>query len=217
MSVISNVHTAVVYDAKKSVPFEGQRLIVTIAKADAKGNYGLHLQQTMCTSVPVLTDSDIVDALNDDSLQGRLMPHLVEWAQKQQGALVASRIKAGTKTVTTEELSIAGLLNFLDADSTTDKWDAERVAGWFHSVMEAPVGIALLEKGLPEDKLVDTIKAWKKIFSESFGSRAAIPVAKAKQLDKALALAPEGDPIVGRFQARIDKILGVGLEEELGL
>jgi hypothetical protein len=47
MPVISNIHTATIYDAKLSKPFEGQRLVKVIAKADKDGNYGPHLQQTM--------------------------------------------------------------------------------------------------------------------------------------------------------------------------
>ena len=217
MSVISSTHTATIYDAKVSKPFEGQRLVVTIAKADSKGNYGPHLQQTQCTSIPVLGADALIDALNDDSIQPRLVPHLVEFLQKQQNALIASRIKEGHKSVTTEELEIRGILSYLDTETVGDKWDSARVSAWFSDVMAAPIGIALLEKGLPEEKLEDKLAAWGKTFADCFGSRSAIPHQKALMLDKALALGPSGDPVLARFKARIDKMLGVGLEEELGL
>lgn len=217
MSVISNVHTATIYDAKTSKAFDGQRLVVTIAKADSKGNYGPHLQQTHCTSVPILTADALIDALNDDSVQPRLVPHLVDFLQKQQNALIAARIKEGHKSVTTEELEITGILAYLDSETVGDKWDSQRVAAWFDGVMAEPIGVALIEKGLPESELEGKLVAWGKIFADCFGSRAAIPMAKAKMLEKALALGPSGDPILGRFKARIDKMMGVGLEEELGL
>jgi hypothetical protein len=217
MSVTSNIHTAIVYDAKVTKPQHGQRLIVTIAKADKAGNYGPHLQQTMATSVPILGADNLVDALNDDALQVRLMPHLVEWLHAQQNGLVAARIKTGQKTVTTEELEIPAILAYLDSETVGDKWDASRVAAWFDGVMAEPIGVALIEKGLPESELEGKLVAWGKIFSDCFGSRAAIPMAKAKMLEKALALGPSGDPILARFKARIDKMMGVGLEEELGL
>jgi len=217
MSFISSTHTATIYDAKTSKAFDGQRLVVTIAKADSKGNYGPHLQQTQCTSIPMLTADNVVDALNDDSVQPRLLPHLVEFLQKQQNALIASRIKEGQKSITTEELEITGILSYLDAETVGDKWDASRVATWFDGVMAEPIGVALIEKGLPESELEGKLVAWGKIFADSFGSRAAIPMAKAKMLEKALALGPTNDPILARFKARIDKMMGVGLEEELGL
>lgn len=219
MSVVSNVHTAVVYDAKKSVPFEGQRLVVTIAKADAKGNYGEHLQQTMCTSVPMLTGDMIVDALNDDIKQCRLLPHFVGFLQAQQNALISARIKAGRKSVTTEELDIDGILSYLDEGSVSDKWDSQRVASWFMDVMAPIVGVALIEKGLPEDELEGMLGKWKDKFANAFGSRAAINVGTAKMLDKALGLVGEEelDSAGKKFKARIDKILGVGVEEALGL
>jgi len=217
MSVISNIHSATIYDAKKSKALEGQRLVVTIAKADKNGNYGPHLQQTMCTSVPVLTADNVVDALNIDEIQVRLLPHLVEYLQTQQNAMIGARIKSGNRDVTSEELEITGILDYLESETVAEKWDATRVAQWFGAVMAEPVGLALLEKGLNEDQLESTLKKWEKLFADSFGSKSAIPFKMAQQLDKALKLAPEGNPIVARFQGRIDKVLMATIENDLGL
>ena len=217
MSNISNIHTATIYDAKTSKPFADQRLVVTIAKADKQGNYGPHLQQTMATSIPVLTPDAIVDALNDDTLQARLLPHLVDYLQGQQNSLIGARIKSGTREITTEQLEITGILDYLESENVSDKWDAQRVASWFTSVMAEPVGIALLDKGLSEEQLEPTLKKWEKLFADSFGSKSAIPFKLAQQLDKALKLAPEDNPIVGKFQARVDKILMATIENDLGL
>lgn len=217
MSVISNIHSATIYDAKKSKALEGQRLVVTIAKADKQGNYGPHLQQTMCTSVPVLTPDQLVDALNIDEIQVRLLPHLVEYLQGQQNAMIGARIKSGNRDVTSEELEITGILDYLESETVAEKWDATRVAQWFGSVMAEPVGLALLEKGLNEDQLESTLKKWEKLFADSFGSKSAIPFKMAQQLDKALKLGDASNPIVARFQGRIDKVLMATIENDLGL
>lgn len=217
MSNISTIHSATVYDAKKSKALTDQRLVVTIAKADKQGNYGPHLQQTMCTSIPVLTPDAVIDALNNDELKVRLLPHIVEFLQGQQNALIGARIKSGNRDVTTEQLEITGILDYLESETVAEKWDAQRVATWFTSVMAEPVGIALLDKGLSEDALEPTLKKWEKLFADSFGSKSAIPFKLAQQLDKALKLAPEGNPIVARFQGRIDKVLMATIENDLGL
>ena len=221
MSTTSNIHTAIVYEAKganKTVALTGQRLIVTIAKADKAGNYGPHLQQTMATSVPQLSADSIVDALNDDTLQVRLIPHLVEFLEGVQNQLVASRIKGGTRSVTTEELEIPALCSYLESESTSEKWTTERIAAWFNDSLAESIGVALIEKGWSDEKMESSLAAYSKLISESFSSKAAIPRVKAVAIQKALALGDSSDVMIAKFQARITKILEVqNLDEALGL
>lgn len=222
MSVVSNIHTAVIYESKgknKTTPFEGQRLVVTIAKADKDGNYGPHLQQTMATSVPILTDEHLIDSLNDDSLQVRIVPHLVGFLHKVQNDIIADRIKSGTKTVHDEDLDVNAICQYLESEQVGDKWTSERIASWFSDTLAEVIGVKLIEKGFSDEKMEQSLVAYEKLFAQTFSSKGVIARVKAVAIDKALKLIPDcQDVVYKRFAGRIAKTLEeVSLSEELGL
>lgn len=213
MSVISNHHTAVVYEPKgqnKTQAMHGQRLVVTIAKADKYGNYGEHLQQTMATSIPQLAASDI------EWTDSRIQNACVEYFKTVQNSIVSDRIKVGQKTVDSEELDSGAILRYLDAEKSGDKWDSERIANWFNDSLASEIYAAQVGKGIAEDVAEKNMLAYGKLFADTFSSKAAISTQKAQTLQKALKLV-QGDSIAQRFQARIDKVLQVSLVEDLGL
>ena len=203
MSVISNIHTAQVYDAKHSKAFEGQRLVVTIAKKDKDGNYGPHLQQTMCTSIPVLSKGDI------DFTLPSIQDACVEYFRTVQNSIINARIKDGKKEVSTQELDTVAIVQFLNAESSGDKWDSARIATWFQDVMAEHIGEALILKGFDDTKLEQSLNAYSKLISETFESRAVIPRKKAEAIDKAFKLIPaeSQDATYARFAARLAKVL----------
>jgi len=214
MSVISHIHTATVYDPKHSKAFDGQRLIVTIAKKDKDGNYGPHLQQTMATSVPTLTSSDI------DFANVSVQNLCIDYFRSVQNAIVSDRIKAGTKTVTTEELGQTAIVNYLLSESVGDKWDSSRIGTWFTEVLAEHIGVALIDKGFDDTRLEAGLKAYEKLISECLSSKVALPRKKAEAISKAFALVPEGaqDATFARFNARIQKARAdQNLDELLGL
>ena len=207
MSVISPIHTATVYDAKKSKPFDGQRGVVTIAKKDKDGNYGPYLQQTQFTSIPTMTGDNLVDAMNDDELQVRLLPHLVDYLHTVQNAIVGDNIKSGNKTIHSEGLSIRAICGYLETETSTEKWTSERIAAWFNDSLAESIGVALLERGIDEEKLEGILGAYGKLFSDTFSSKGVIARRKAEELKKALVLAPSNDPVAAKFLARVNKVL----------
>ena len=203
MSLISNIHTAIVYDAKQSKPFTGQRLVVTIAKKDKEGNYGPHLQQTQCTSIPVLTRQDI------DFTLASVQDACVEYFKGVQNSIINARIKEGKKEVTTQELDTVSIIQFINAESSGDKWDAQRISTWFQDVLAEHIGEALILKGFDDAKLEQSLNAYSKLISETFESRAVIPRKKAEAIDKAFKLIPADnqDATYARFAARLAKVL----------
>ena len=212
MSLISNIHTATVYDAKQSKPFDGQRLVVTIAKKDAQGNYGPHLQQTQATSIPLLTAFDI------DFTSLTVQNLCVGYFHKVQNEIISARIKEGQKSVQTEDLGQDAIVMHLMSESVGDKWDSARVASWFAESLAENIGVALIEKGFSDEKMETSLKSYEKLLSDCLGSRAAIPRKKAEAIQKALVLADKNDIVAQRFSARIAKILEESaLDEALGL
>lgn len=215
MSTISNLHTATIYDAKKSKPFENQRLVKTIAKADRNGNYGPHLQQTMCTSIPRLTDDDLATFLESSD---KLNAHIIDFLGETQNAMIAQRIKSGNRTVTTNELSISAIVAFLETSGDSDKWDAARVASWFNDNIAEHLGVKLIELGVDDEQVEKRLNKAATRFSESFGTKTAIGKTLAIELQKILNFAPDKtDTQVIKYQAKINKALEEKtLEDSLG-
>ena len=202
MSVISNIHTAVVYEAKganKTQAFEGQRLVVTIAKADKNGNYGEHLQQTMATSIPMLTHNDI------DFADSTIQTLCVEYFKTVQNSIISDNLKSGKKDIRTEDISQKAIIDYLLSESVGDKWDAQRVAQWFNENIAITFTEKLMEKGLSDSDIDNRLAVTQKRFAESLSSKAKIPTAVAEKLTQVLKLADcENDVVYKRFYAKLN-------------
>jgi hypothetical protein len=210
MSVISNTHTAIVYDAKQSKPYTGQRGVVTIAKKDKDGNYGPHLQNTMFTSIPQLTKADI--DFTDPSVQS----FCIEYFLGVQNQIVGDNIKAGRHTIDGDKLSQSGIVDYLNQDSIGEKWDAVRIAGWFEDNIAEYIVATLMEKGKNDIEIDAAIVGYGKLFSDSLSTKMRIPMHKAVLLDKILKTAGDKLDAQGkRFAARVDAILNPKLDAEL--
>ena len=172
MSVVSNIHTAVVYSAKgadKTLPQSGQRLVVTIAKADSNGNYGQYLQQTMATSIPQLATTDI------DWINKGVQDACVEYFETVQNQIISGRIKEGKKEVTSEELEITAILDYLNSESIGERWNPARVATWFTENLAEYVGLKFIESGMNDDAAInERLEKTCKDFSNAMGSKAVI-------------------------------------------
>lgn len=216
MSVISNIHTAQVYDAKKSKALTGQRLIKIVAKADKDGNYGPHLQQTLCMSVPVISMDSLVDFIESSR---SLDAHILEMLENAQKGLITDKIKAGAGTsITSEELEISELVKYLDQSGDSDKWDTARIASWFEDNIAEALGLKLIEVGNDEESMGRKLLVAQKRFAESLASKSKIPSNVMIEVNKMLHFAGDkSDAIYKRFYARVNpeaKI--VELEEALG-
>ena len=216
MSVISNIHTATVYEPKTSKAFAGQRLVKIVAKADKSGNYGEHLQQTMCVSIPLL-DAQAIRAYILES--SALDAHIVGMLEDVQKSLITDKIKSGNKSVTSDELTINALINYLDSSADSDKWDTARIAQWFSDNIAEGLGIMLVEKGAPDEKLEMFLNAAQKLFSDSLGSKAKIPAAYMEKINQMLTHASDKESaIYKRFYNRVnpEKSAEIDLESALG-
>lgn len=219
MSIVSNRHTSVVYESKgknKTVAFAGQRLVVTIAKADKEGNYGEHLQQTMATSVPQLSATDI-DFANVD-----VQSACVAYLQSVQNEIIADRIKStGERSHSDDELNQDAILTYLERESAGDKWDVERVAQWFSDNIGDALGMYLLELH-PEwenSELEASLEKNVVAFSKALGTKAKIRNDHAVVFQKRIHMIPKDkwDRVAKRFDARLEAIINPVVETELDL
>lgn len=219
MSIVSNIHTAIVYESKgqnKTLPQNDQRLVVTIAKADKNGNYGEFLQQTMATSIPRISENEIIESLNEEN--SKLFPHIVSFLETTQNLLIAERIKSGVKEISTDELSVSKLIEFLEISTRSESWTSERIAEWFAENLAVQITEKLMEKGFADSRIDSAISSYSKLLSETFSSRSAISRNKALEIQKALKLGDSENSQIMKFQARIDKVLNeVSIADSLGL
>ena len=215
MSTISNIHTATVYEPKTSKALTGQRLVKIVAKADKDGNYGEHLQQTMCMSIPLLDVQTVKGFILESSA---LDAHIVEMLENVQKSLITDKIKSGVKTVSDEELTIAALVNYLEASSDSDKWDSARIAQWFEDNIAENLAMKLLEVGNDDETMARKLVIAQKRFAECLSSKAKISPALCEEINKMLPFAGDKNAtIYKRFHARVNpEIKIVDLEESLG-
>jgi hypothetical protein len=212
MSTISNIHTATVYNAKTSKALTGQRLVVTIAKKDKDGNYGPHLQQTMCTSVPLLERGEI-----DWTLKS-VQEAATEYFTSVQNSIVSDKIKEGKKDITTQELDIEAIIDYLAQDAVGEKWGAERIAQWFSSNIATDLGIKLIELGCTDEVMETKLSVAEKRFTDTLATRARISGILQTELNKMLNFASDkNDAMYKRFYARVNPPAPqVVLEDSLG-
>lgn len=222
MSVVFTKHTSVPYVSKgvgKTVAPAGNRLVVTIAKADKDGNYGANLQVTHATAVPTLR----VDGFDWDH-QG-LREACTEFLHSVQDKIVSERIKVGgTKTHDDADIGQAAILAFLNRERVGDTWDAARIATWFTDVIAAHVGVKLLEVNpeLSDEDAVKLIAKNQTVVVDALTRSAKSVGNKAAELARArLALVPadDRDSVWERFDTKLDKIINppvIDVAESLG-
>ena len=222
MSVVFTSHVSVPYVSKgaaKTVAPVGNRLVVTIAKADRDGNYGQHLQVTHATAVPVLR----VDGFDWDH-QG-LREVCAEYLASVQDKIIAERIKSnGTKIHNDADIGQVAILAFLNRERAGDTWDAARIASWFVDVIAPWVGVKLLEVNpdLSDDDAVKLVAKNQTVVVDALTKAAKTVGKKAAELARTrLALVPENerDSVWERFDAKLDKIINppvVAIVDALG-
>jgi hypothetical protein len=216
MSVISNIHTATIYEPKTSRALHGQRLVKIVAKADKDGNYGPHLQQTQCVSIPLLDPKSLRAYLIESSA---LDAHILTMLEDVQKSLISDKVKSGIKTVTSEELEIPALLNYLDASGDSDKWDSQRIAQWFEDNIAESLAMRLIEVGNDDEQMARKLVVAQNRFAESLSSKARIKQNVCDEVNKMLTFASDKDAaIYKRFYARVNPEIKVSenLEDSLG-
>lgn len=217
MSIIDTAaHSVVSYEAGKTKAFAGQRLSkVTWKTSNDKESqwYGIK-RDSKAVSLPLVTSEEISGNLV------ALSPYVAEYLHGVQDKIVRARIEAGASSISMAEVSVAGILEYLEAEDTGTgaRLTKESVGQWFDSEIAENLALVLMEKlgvsEVPTDaesaqilKVVDTFK--EKVASLAGGKTSYDPK-MAASLQKCVALAPAGDSLAGRFGARLQKMIDAG-------
>lgn len=216
MSIISNVHTVVDYDTKKSSAFNGQRLSKITYKTDKESGVK---KQSKCVSVPIITGEQVLESLVI------LSPAITEYLSSVQDTMVRARIDAGASEITDADISLTAIAGFLESESTGGRLTKEFIAGWFDTSIADSLSLALAEKlGIGDIvseadnvKITASIAAYRDKLSALAGGKTVYPAELADKLLKALSFAADGDEIAGKFVIRLEKMKQVAAADLMAL
>lgn len=216
MSVISNVHQVVNYDAKKSVAYTGQRLSKVTYKTDKESGIK---KDSKCVSLPLVTSNDVQDSIHI------IMPAIISYLQDCQDKIVRSKVDTGATDIFDTDINMSAIAEFMAEESTGGRLTKEYVSEWFKNTIEDNLMLALADKlgvgETPSQQQVDHINAAIGIYKDKIsglaGGKTSYPAEIADKLLKALSFAPDGDEIAGKFVVRLEKMKEVATIDLLAL
>jgi len=208
MSNVSNAHSITGFVAGKSAALTGQRL----CKVGYKSTKNASAQfPSVCVSIPPVTQNDWLD----DGILQRLTPHLNEYLEGVQDKIVRSLYEsAGGKLslVLNEEISVDQCIKYLEAESTGGRMTKEMVEKWFGANLRENLQIAVAEKMGTEDpeapEVIQMVNGYKGMYASLSGGATMYPVAKVKQLLRALEFSADNEgEIEGKIRNRLEGML----------
>lgn len=212
MSIIDTAaHSVVSYDPKTSKPFSGQRLAkVTYKTVSNKDDpmYGIK-RDSKCVSIPMIPTADVVGNIQ------MLAPYMVEYLHSVQDKIIREKIDANASMILQEDISIAGIVEYLETNNESGRLTKESVASWFTQNIEETLAVTLMDRlgigEVPSDaesaKIIAVVDAFKAKISALAGGKTTYEPKVCKSLINALELAPAGDILASRFTARLEKMI----------
>lgn len=212
MSIIDNAaHSVVAYDPKASKPFTGQRLAkVTFKTVTDKESPLFNIKrESKCVSLPLVTAKEVQD--NAVALSGVIAEYLMD----VQNKIVRERVEANAAHITSEEVSIAGCIEWLEQNNESGRLTKESVGQWFVDNIETELAVVLADKlgvsNVPTDaenkQIMAVVNTFKDKVSSLAGGKTSYEPKLCESLIKAIAMAPAGDALAVRFTARLEKMI----------
>jgi hypothetical protein len=163
MSVLGTVHTIVPFDAKKSKPFDSQRLCKVVYKTTKSGEK----KQSVCVSIPAITEisEEFIDAA---------VPYIRAMMESAQDAIVRSLHEEGKTEVMDSDIEESEILKYLEAEAKGERLSKESVSAWFVDTMQDALTVALADRlGLsdtPTEQQTKELDAAITVYREKFAS-----------------------------------------------
>src|ERR1700742_1708845 len=139
MSNVSNVHQIVPFDSTKSKPFSGQRLS-KISYKTRKVNGVESKLQSMCVSIPSIEHAEVVQNLT------AFTGHVIALIESTQDAMIREMYESGLTNVPETSISIAKVLEYLDAQSSGSRLTKDEIIAWFDTSLADTLSIAFADK-----------------------------------------------------------------------
>ncbi len=216
MSILDSVNAAmsvVDYDPKTSKASTGFRLSkVQYKTSNDKDSewYGVK-RPSKCVSLKPIAVADVI------ANAAGLAEIVVGYLHTLQDKIVKERIEAGSSFVTAAEVSIAGIIEWMDTQDSegSGRLTKEAVSVWFESSIAENLALVLSEKlgvsDTPSDaesaQIMAVVGTFKEKVSALAGGKTSYDAKMATSLKKCIDLAPAGDALASKFQMRLDKMI----------
>lgn len=211
MSNVSNRHAMVPFTAGESKAFSGQRLAkVGYKQTDAMTKRGEKAPASVCVSVPHVAVADIRENLD------ALLPHIGAMIENAQDGIIRSLYESAghvCRDITDDDISMAAVIGYLNAQADGDRITADRIGAWFDSQVAENITVVIAEKlgysDLTPDNL-PTVEKHVKVYRDLLGMLAGgKTILTPKQITgcrTAIALAGSDDDMGARLIARLDRM-----------
>lgn len=207
MSIIDTAGHSVVSFTGKEKAFTGQRLAKFSWKTNAVGIK----RESVCVSLPVIGAETVADNLVV------LTPIIVEYLHSVQDKMIRGMLEGASNpsTVTTESISVAAIIEYLEASDEGGRLTKESVGNWFNENISEMLAVTLADRlGVSEvptaeesDRVMRTVEAFKGKISALAGGKTVYEPKICKSLISALELADAGDALATRFKGRLAKMI----------
>lgn len=206
MSIVSNVHSILPLE-KDSKPLNGQRLARVIAKKNKDGEYeSENLTQSLCVSVPFITDEEISDVIAE------LLPHIRNMCEDAQDKLIREfRVQHGRNEIPQDAIAMDAIVQFLNESANGSRITKEWMQGWFtESYSEAATAfIRSAIDGAAEKVIEQKVNVLRDMFSGFASARYSPEIPKCKAMLRFGAYVGEEnwDARMKMIQTKTSKIL----------
>ena len=189
---------------ESSRPREGERLVKVCYRVDSKTKKKLH--ESVCLSLTPVTAEDVKANID------KLLPLFLESIQDQQDKIARKLYEAGNTSVSTTQLSIDAVAEFLEESIYESRLTKEIIETWFDVTLADKLSSAILSKhegiGITEDRLLAIMTEYKSKFSALAGGRTSYETPIATALVKVFDLIPESeDTLTVRLFTRLSDML----------
>ena len=205
-----HLHTFKAYDAQLSIPVpEGERLVKCLYKTNMKKGTVAGINSYITVPESHLDEKIVIEQV------AILAPYISAYLQSVEDGLIKEHHKNGGKGFGDSFLSLAKILESLDAAGQGSRLNKEKIESWFASDMSENLMVAFASKmsidlaGEPSeaelDKLIQVTDVYKAKFASLASGKTHYRKEEAELLQKALEVTKVLDtPLGARFNIRLE-------------
>lgn len=216
MSNVSTRHNVLPFVAGKSVPLTGQRL----AKVGYKSTKATPAKfPSVCVSVPPVDTESITSNID------RLLPYVREMVSNAQDGIIKSLYESSDGTLTSvsdDDISIAAVINYLEAESTGGRLTKEFLESWFDQNVSENLTVVIADKlgfvDLNDEQMIviqKHLNIYRALISSLSGGKTILQTVQINACIRALEVSQCDDDIKNKLSARLVKMSQAPKIEEL--
>lgn len=213
MSNVFSKHSVTGYVSGQTKPAAGQRLASFNWKtsSDKDSIWFGKKRDSKAVSLPTIAVKEIVDNIH------MLAPVVIHYLHSIQDKLIRAKLEASSDAewISDSEISLTSIIDYLEDSDESGRLTKAGIEEWFATnvadslMVQLAERLGVSEQATPEElgKIEAVMAAFKGKISALAGGKTSYDAKTATQLQKAVALAPEGDVIADRMVARLQKMI----------